>query len=179
MITIISGTNRKNSKTEIVSKTYLELFKKNTDEAVNFFSLDNLPADFLNEAMYSLDGQSIVLAKLQDEIIIPANKFFVVSPEYNGGMPGILKLFLDAISVRENAANFKTKKVGLAGVASGRAGNLRGLDQLTTVFNHVGSIVMPNKLPISGISSVTDDHTVTDEGTLDTMEKQVKDFIAF
>ncbi|MFT6709600.1 MAG: chromate reductase, partial [Flavobacteriales bacterium] len=79
MITIISGTNRKNSKTEIVSKTYLELFKKNTDEAVNFLSLDNLPADFLNEAMYSLDGQSIVLAKLQDEIIIPANKFFVVS----------------------------------------------------------------------------------------------------
>lgn len=179
MITIISGTNRNNSKTEVVSKTYLELFKKNTEEQVNYISMQDLPDDLLHNAMYSPDGQSKALAKIQDDFIIPAGKYFIVSPEYNGGIPGVLKLFLDAISIREYGATFKTKKVGLAGVASGRAGNLRGLDQLTSIFNHTGSVVLPNKLPLSNIGALTDDHTVTDEATLDTMEKQVQEFINF
>ncbi|MFK7810261.1 MAG: NADPH-dependent FMN reductase [Saprospiraceae bacterium] len=179
MITIISGTNRKNSKTKIVAESYLELFKKATDEEVNFLPLCEVSNDMLKDGMYQADGQSEDVARLQDEMILPAQKFFIVSPEYNGGIPGILKLFIDAISVREYKSTFKNKKVGLAGVASGRAGNLRGMDQLTGVFNHVGSIVMPNMLPISGVGGLTNHERVTDEGTLNAMQQQVEEFVAF
>jgi len=179
MITVISGTNRKNSKTRIIAEAYVELFKKETDEPVHFLPLDELPESLMNDVMYSAEGQSKEIGKIQDEIILPANKFFIISPEYNGSYPGILKLFLDAISIREYGATFKGKKVGLAGVASGRAGNLRGMDHLTGVFNHVGSIVFPNKLPLSKVGALTDDHSVTNEDTLETMQKQVAAFVAF
>ena len=179
MITVISGTNRKNSKTKIVAETYLSLFKEATDEEVKLLALCELPDDLIKESMYMADGQSEGIVKLQDELIIPVEKFFIVSPEYNGGMAGILKLFIDAISVRNYQATFKAKKIGLAGVASGRAGNLRGMDQLTGIFNHVGSIVMPNKLPLSGIGNITDGNGVTDEGTLKAMQAQVESFVAF
>jgi chromate reductase, NAD(P)H dehydrogenase (quinone) len=179
MITVISGTNRKNSKTRIVANTYFELFKKATNAPVHFIALDEVPLDFITEHMYKAEGQSKSLADLQNEKLVPANKFFIVSPEYNGGMAGILKLFLDAVSIREYAATFKGKKAGLAGVSSGRAGNLRGLDQLTGVLNHVGTMVMPSSLPISGIEKLTDGTTVTDPGTLQSMTKQVQAFVAF
>jgi NAD(P)H-dependent FMN reductase len=49
-------------------------------------------------------------------------------------VPGSLKLFIDACSVREYKQNFKGKKAALVGIASGRAGNLRGMDHLTGVM---------------------------------------------
>lgn len=179
MITVISGTNRKNSKTRVIAYAYYEFFKKATDEPVHFLALEDLPLDILNENMYAADGQSEALGKMQDEMIIPANKLFIVSPEYNGGVSGILKLFIDAISIREYAATFKGKKAGLAGVASGRAGNLRGMDQLTGILNHVGMTIMPNKLPISALGTITDDSSITDAAALESIEKHVADFVSF
>jgi len=68
----------------------------------------------------------------------------------------------------------------LVGVASGRAGNLRGMDHLTGVFNHVGSIVFPNKLPISNCKDVVDElGDVQDKGALGSMEDQVGAFLAW
>jgi chromate reductase, NAD(P)H dehydrogenase (quinone) len=179
MITIISGTNRKNSQTRIVANTYFELFKKATDAPVHLIALEDVPMDFISEHMYDADGQSKSLSDLQNEKLLPANKFFIVSPEYNGGVAGILKLFLDAVSIREYAATFKGKKAALAGVSSGRAGNLRGLDQLTGILNHLGTMVMPSTLPLSGIDKLTDGSLVTDPGTLQNMTKQVKAFVEF
>ena len=84
--------------------------------------------------------------------MLAADKFWFVFPEYNGGIPGMLKLFLDAISVRAYKATFHGKKACLTGISTGRAGNLRGLDQLTNILNYLQVIVHPNKVPISSIS---------------------------
>jgi NAD(P)H-dependent FMN reductase len=112
--------------------------------------------------------------------MIPANKFLIILPEYNGGIPGVLKMFLDACSVREISKTFDGKKVAMVGLASGRAGNLRGMDHLTAVMNYLGCIVMPNKLPISGLEKMIDKNgQIIDPEMLDAIKKQVKDFIAF
>jgi chromate reductase len=81
----------------------------------------------------------------------------VVSPEYNGSFPGVLKLFLDALSVKDYKKTFSGKRVSLIGVASGRAGNFRGMEHLTGIFNYLNMIVMPNKLPISSVEKVIDE----------------------
>ncbi|MEL6925942.1 MAG: NAD(P)H-dependent oxidoreductase, partial [Bacteroidota bacterium] len=125
-------------------------------------------------------GQTQSLSDIQDRIMIPAGKFVYVMPEYNGGFPGIVKLFIDACSVREYAATFKGKKAALVGVATGRAGNLRGLDHMSGVLNHVGTIVMPNKLPISSISKLQNGHgNIDDPDTLKTLDQYVEDFLSF
>lgn len=179
MITIISGTNRKDSEALLFAHQYAELFRKHTEETVQIIELENIPHDYFYPEMYSSDHQASSIQELQNTMMIPAKKFFFVVPEYNGSFPGALKLFLDACSVREYSPTFKGKKAAIAGIATGRAGNLRGLDQLTHVLNHVGTLVMPNRLPISSIGKLKDNGQITDEATLKTMEAQVVEFLAF
>lgn len=180
MITVISGTNRRGSQTEKFAKQFYKIIKSKTKEQVKYFSMQKLPDDVLHVTMYQNKKQSKSLRKIQEEVMIPADKFLVISPEYNGSFPGVLKLFLDACSIHEYKPTFKGKKAGLVGIASGRAGNLRGMDHLATVFNHVGTEVMGNKLPISKIESLMDSKgKITDENTLSTMEKFVDDFLKY
>ena len=112
--------------------------------------------------------------------MLPAQKFIFISPEYNGSFPGVLKLFLDACSVREYKATFKGKKAALVGIATGRAGNLRGMDHLTGILNHLGIIVLPNKVPISKIDQLYGESgDIADAVTLRLIERHVEEFLAF
>lgn len=179
MITIISGTNRKGSATRTIANYYHEKLQTATKETVKLYALEDLPSDFYHNGMYSADGQNAALGAVQDEFMLSSNKFVIISPEYNGSYPGILKLFLDACSIREYKATFMGKKVGLVGVASGRAGNLRGLDHLTGIFNHVGSQVMPQKLPISGVGALIADGVLINEATQESIANHIANLLAF
>ncbi len=180
MITVISGTNRRQSFTFPVARQFFNLIEKYTSEKVKLLSLENLPLDLFHTGMYNENGQSKSLVKLQNEYMIPADKFLIVMPEYNGGFPGVLKMFIDACSVREYSKTFDSKKVAMVGLASGRAGNLRGMDHLTGVMNYLGCIIMPNKLPISQIEKIIDKNgEIAEKESLNTIKKHVKDFIAF
>lgn len=179
MITVISGTNRKNSKTEIVAKYYYETIKSITGTPVKYFSLQDIPLDTLNPEMYEENGQSSELRKLQDEYLVDAHKWVIISPEYNGSYPGVLKLFLDAVSIRKYKETFKNKKLGLVGVASGRGGNLRGLDQLTNSMNYLGFSVMANKLPLSLIDKSISNEQVSNDATESAILNHAEQFIKF
>ena len=173
MITIISATNRPDSRTEFVSRNLFELIGKHTDEEVNLIKLSEVDPGFIHPKMYEEEFQYPALTKLQDEQIIPADKWIFVSPEYNGSYSGIGKVFIDALSIRKYAQTFKGKKLALVGVATGRAGNLRGLDHLTTSLNYLGMHVYPNRLPLAKIS----DHMV-DDGFNEDMTKVLDGFLA-
>lgn len=174
MITVIAGTNRKGSATSHFAKYVHAQLEKESQEEVKLLDLQDLPHDWFHNLMYSADQQSASLTKVQDEFILPADKFVFIIPEYNGGFPGVIKLFIDACSIREYAKNFKGKKAALMGVASGRAGNLRGMEHLTGVLNYLGTTIMPNRLPISSIDKVlNDEKEIVDEDT----QKVISDFV--
>jgi len=179
MITIISGTNRKNSITGEIAQHYYKVFQELTEQEVKLLNLEEIPLNVLNVDMYSEAGQSKEITVIQDKYLLPAEKFFIISPEYNGSIPGVLKLFLDAVSIRQYKETFNGKKAGLAGVASGRAGNLRGMDHLTSILHHVGTDVMPNKLPLSQITDFMKDGKVVDEGTMGAIRAQVEAFLKY
>lgn len=178
MLTIISGTNRRDSRTHQFAKIYERLFREAGAEDVRFYSLADLPGDIIHVDMYGPEGQSPELARVQDELILPAERLFFILPEYNGGMPGILKLFIDALSIREYAKTFK-KKVAMTGTATGRAGNLRGMDHLTGVMLHMGATVFPNRLPISQMASLLDADGTLNADAEKAMRAQVEGFLAF
>lgn len=180
MITVISGTNRKDNACIKFAKKYQEVLQAQTEEEVKFLALDEIPHDWFFPTMYSEKHQAESLSKLQDDYLIKADKFVIITPEYNGSFPGAMKLFIDACSIRRYKETFRNKKAALVGVATGRAGNLRGMDHLTGVLHHVGTTVMPNHLPISKIKELIDDKgKVIDEKTIAVLEKHAQDFINF
>ena len=116
------------------------------------------------------------VSQILDTYIAPIQKFVVVMPEYNGSFPGILKLFIDAI----HPDLLRRKKVALLGVSSGRAGNLRGMEHLTGVFNYLGVFVHPNRLPVSSVLTLLDDKgAIKDTTTLTVLEKHIVDVVAW
>jgi chromate reductase len=180
MITVFAGTNRKNSRTRLIAEYIYGLLIEQTDEEVRFFSMEDLPADMLSVDMYSEEGQSKELAAIQDEYLVPATKFYFVAPEYNGGIPGALKLFIDACSIRDYAGSFKGgKKAALVGVSGGRSGGLRGLEYMTGFLNYLTINVLPNRLPISLVETLLTDGELTDEAAEKAIQEQVAEFLNF
>ncbi len=180
MITVISGTNRHNSEAFHFAQHYANLLASKTDQPIKLLSLTDIPHDWFHPDMYDKHKQSPSLAALQDEFILPAKKFVYVIPEYNGGFPGALKLFIDACSVRDYKANFFGKKAALVGIATGRAGNLRGIEHLTGILHHVGTVVLPQILPISSIEKLMDGQgNISDPATLLALERQADALLTF
>lgn len=178
MIGVITATNRPNSISQIFSDTYYnKLISKNID--VLQFNLTSLPYDMFHPEMYSGHGMSDSLKEIQEKYIFPVQKFVIVVPEYNGTFPGVFKLFIDSISVRENKRNFFGKKIILVGVSDGRAGNLRGLDQIANFMNYLGANIMPNRLPFSKINNLINNNQIVDLETLHTIDNHINEIINY
>jgi len=180
MITVIIGSNRSGSATGVFGRYIYQNLRDSTAEEVKLFDLAELPGDLISPQMYSQRQQSEELVAIQDSYFIPAGKFWFVVPEYNGSFPGSLKVLIDAMSIRALKETFYGKKACLTGVASGRAGNLRGMDHLCDVLNHLEVIVLPLKLPISEINKLLDpDKRITDPETLQVIAEQRDKFLKF
>ncbi len=177
MITIISGTNRPNSKTKLIADyVYQQIAQSGSPAAL--LDLVDLNVPLLQADMYTPNGQHPMISKLQSEYIEQAQLLVIISPEYNGSFPGILKLFIDAVSAKAYKTTFGGKKAALIGVASGRAGNFRGMEHLTGILNYLNITVMPNKLPVSSVSTFIQDNQVSAE-LAKTLDAFVEELIAF
>jgi len=166
MITIISGTNRSDNNTKKVALEYQRLLKEKNIET-RILALDE----------FNLTQRDLVFIQVETELLIPADKFIIIMPEYNGSYPGILKLMIDNSDV---AKVWWYKKVLLTGVSTGRAGNLRGMEHLTGSLLHMKMLVHPNRLPISVVDRLMDsnDH-FTDVLTLQAIHSQLDQFLNF
>lgn len=180
MITIISATNRPQSECLKLSRLAFNLVKSKTSEDVQLLDMSSIPYDWIHPDMYNKNKVSESLNKIIDQYLTPASKWLIISPEYNGSYPGILKLFLDACSVTPLKKNIFPKKAALIGVASGRAGNLRGMDHLTGVLNYLGFILYPDKLPISSIKTLQDtEGNISNPDAITALEKFLDNAIKF
>ena len=144
MITIISGTNRDNNETLRVSNYYS---KKLTEKGIENQVLDlcTLPADFIYNGIYGKKNDAFF--EIVDKYVLDIDKLVIISPEYNGSFPGVLKCFIEGWNPKKTPG----KWAALVGVAAGRQGNSRGMDDLTNVLNYLQINVVPVKIPISQI----------------------------
>lgn len=165
MYTIISGTNRVGSHTEKVAKEYQRILKEKGVPA-NLFTLKNFNPLSRNDKFL----------KAESQFLIPAKKFIFIIPEYNGSYPGVLKTMIDNSDIRKA---WFFKKALLAGVATGRAGNLRGMDHLADTLNYLKMTVHYNKLPISRIDKVLDENGKLNEETVKAVNNQLDEFLKF
>jgi chromate reductase, NAD(P)H dehydrogenase (quinone) len=171
MVTVISGTNRKNNRTLIFAKRYSEILTSKGVE-VRLLSLEILNNISLTEIY---DYYSPRIDQIVQDYIRPAKAIVVLVPEYNAGIPGVLKLLIDAVKPSE----FVEKRIALVGISSGRSGNIRGIDQLTNIFHYIGADVLPYKLPLARIDELLSENKeeIIDKSTIEALGIQAEKLI--
>lgn len=149
MICIVSGTNRKGSNTRKVAQCYMDMLEAQ-GAVVELIDLALLPEDIAFAELYGKRTQEYKVDFIQK--VEKARKLVFVMAEYNGGFPGILKLFID--SLPPNVLHHK--KAGLIGLSSGHTGAMRPMDQFTNVLNYLQVDVISNKPKLSYIEEMID-----------------------
>ncbi|MFB8788054.1 MAG: NAD(P)H-dependent oxidoreductase [Potamolinea sp.] len=82
-----------------------------------------------------------------------ADGILIVTPEYKGGYPGVLKNALDYLEPQA----LRYKPIGICTVSSGGFGGLNCLTQLQLVCLALGGLPIPDKLPVSNVQDVFDE----------------------
>jgi len=77
------------------------------------------------------------------DAIREADAVLFVTPEYNHGVPGVMKNALDWASRPPRAAPLGAKPVGIIGASPGQTGSARGQSQLRQAFEFTNSYCMP------------------------------------
>jgi chromate reductase, NAD(P)H dehydrogenase (quinone) len=171
-LTVICGTNRDNSFTHKVSLYYQKILQNKGIES-KLLTMSDMPKDIAFGEVFG--KRSGYFDDLIRTAIEPCDHFILISPEYNGSFPGILKVFIDAV----HPSKWHDKKFCLTGVSSGRAGNLRGMEHLTNILNYLKVHVYHNKLPISQIDKIFEGTEPSSEETIQAIDKQIDGFLKF
>ena len=151
MITILSGTNRPGSRARRVADYYATLLAELGAEC-QLLDLAELPADFVSTALYANAGTHPEFNRLA-ALLAASSHWVVVTPEYNGSFPGVLKAFIDGLPY---PGAFQGKKAALVGLSSGGQGGLLAMTHLTDVLMYLGTAVLPQRVRLPFISQDLD-----------------------
>jgi chromate reductase, NAD(P)H dehydrogenase (quinone) len=163
---IISGTNRKDSNTRKVAHQYHDGLSER-----------NIHSEILTLEDMDLSRHTPAFDAMEKQTLQPAKKFIFIAPEYNGSIPGVLKTLLDLSDYKKT---WQWKKALLVGISTGRSGNVRGLEHLTSILNFMKVVVHPNKLPISSVHQLLNGKKVIDDtDTVSAINTQIDEFIKF
>jgi chromate reductase len=149
MIVIISGTNRPGSNTHKVTAK-VEAMHTSLGVKTQLLDLALLPPEIISPASYAEKPAAL---KPFTDAILAADGLVIVTPEYNGSVPGILKLFIDMLPFPES---FEARPVCFVGVAAGIWGALRPVEQLQAIFGYRNAHIFPERVFISGVVKMLD-----------------------
>lgn len=161
---IISGTDRPNSNALRVSKYVQQLYQKDGIDA-GIIDLQEFPLDLVSGGKY---GEELPLVDEFVDQAVTADGLVVVCPEYNGGYPGILKLFIDYLPFPNS---LDKKPIALIGEANGAFGAMRAVEQLQQVFGYRHAHIFPERVFISRVSENFDE----EEGIKNQLQQQLLD----
>lgn len=178
MISLFSCSNKLNSNSSVIVSFISDLLNS-LNQAHIVLNLNDLPEGWIHNEMYEEHGMHHEIKELERKFFQGAEKFIFIIPEYNGSFPGILKTFIDAVSVRDYQDTFENKKACLIGLSAGKAGNLRGLEHFSGILNYLGTTVYPNKLPLSSIETLLEKVKLIDEDSRIQIESLIEKFVNY
>lgn len=153
---IISGTDRPNSNALRISKYVQKLYRKDGIRA-EITDLQEFPTEKVAGGKYGQD-----LAEVDGFVnqAVKADGLVVVCPEYNGGYPGILKLFIDYFPFPDS---LNRKPIALIGEADGAFGAMRAVEQLQQVFGYRNAHIFPERVFIPRVNEMFDENNGIDD----------------
>ena len=173
MIALLIATNRPGSNTEKVAERVAEIYKAK-GSPLEVVDLHNLPPEIFAPSSYAEKPASF--APFQDTLT-RASGVVVVTPEYNGGFPGVFKYFIDML---EFPATFKGKPFAFVGLSAGGGGAVRPIEQFSTLVTYLRGINYPVSVSIPGINGHLDEKfRLKTPEIIERLEKQADGFIKF
>lgn len=145
-IPIILGTAREGRQSEKVANFILEEADKT-----------GLKSEIIDARDYRIEAtdntqQSSIAQKLSEKIA-RADGLIIVSPEYNHGYPGELKMMLDLLYQQ-----YHKKPLGICGVSAGGLGGSRMVEQLRLVAIELHMVPIREALYFSAAQNLFDEN---------------------
>lgn len=172
-ILIVSGTNRPGSNTHKIATVVLGHYQR-LNVAAEIYSLCDLPAAIFEPTSYATKPPAFVPVQQK---VLDAAGLHIVTPEYNGSFPGVLKYFIDMLKFPES---FDRKPVAFVGGANGIWGALRPVEQLQHIFGYRNAHIYPDRVFIPGVKAKFDEAgRLTDTAIDQRLAVQAEGFATF
>lgn len=174
---IISGSDRPNANALRISAYLKKRYEALGDGEieVGIINLQHFPTAAVEGGKYG--------SKTPKEVrdfsrpLLLADGLVIVCPEYNGGYPGILKLFIDYLPFPES---LDKKPVAFVGEANGAFGAMRAVEQLQQVAGYRNAHVFPERVFISRVNKNFDEEEgIRDDLQQELLDSQVTNFARF
>jgi NAD(P)H-dependent FMN reductase len=173
VIALIVGTNRPGSNTRKVARHVEEIYT-GLKIPLRVIDLAKLPSEIFSPTSYAEKPKAF---QPFAETILNAAGLHVVTPEYNGGIPGVLKYFIDMLKFPES---FIHRPVCFVGLAAGMWGALRPVEQLQAIFGYRNAYLYPDRVFLPNIGDLLDDAgRLKDAELLERLRTQVTGFVEF
>jgi chromate reductase, NAD(P)H dehydrogenase (quinone) len=173
MITLLIGTNRPGNNSRKIARHIEEIYGE-LKVPLRVLDLAQLPPEIFLPSSYAEKPKSF---QPFTEAILQCSGLHVISPEYNGGIPGVLKYFIDMLKFPES---FERKPVCFTGVAAGIWGALRPIEQLQAIFGYRNAFIYPERVFLPQIHGLIDENgRLKNPELLDRLRKQAAGFVDF
>ena len=173
MITLIVGTNRPGSNTRRVARHVEEIYAR-LKTPLHVLDLAQLPPEIFSASSYAEKPKSF---EPFAQAILRSAGLHVVTPEYNGSMPGVLKYFIDMLKFPES---FIKRPVCFVGLSAGIWGALHPIEQLQAIFGYRNAYIFPERVFLPGINDLLDDDGgLKDPELVKRLTNQVEGFVGF
>lgn len=160
-IPVILGTARENRVSEKIAQFVFaeaQKFGQGTGWNTEFVDIRDYPATKTDKEHKNAGWEKIVEG---------ADAFIIVSPEYNHGYPGELKMFLDNLY-----GEYSRKAFAVCGVSDGGMGGVRMVEQLRLVLLDFHAVPIANAVYFSKAPELFDESgTMKDPSYADRLKK--------
>jgi len=172
-MTLIVGTNRPASNTRKVARQIEEIYA-DLKVPLHVLDLAGMPSEIFSPDSYATKPKTF---EPFSEGVLRASGLHVVTPEYNGSVPGVLKYFIDMLKFPES---FIRRPVCFVGVSAGIWGALRPIEQLQAIFGYRNAYIYPERVFLPGINDLLDESgRLKDADLIQRIRTQAEGFVDF
>jgi NAD(P)H-dependent FMN reductase len=164
-VPVIIGSIRRGRKSPLAARFIVERLKGSGKFEPDLIDLAEYDLPIMEERQRYRDDSPPAVVEMGAKLA-RADAIVVVSPEYNGGYPGVLKNALDYF-----LPEYKRKPIGIVTVSEGDFGGISAMAQLRLIFLHMGAYPVAHRMSVSRVQDAFDDNDKAKDPLLDKAAK--------
>ena len=158
-IPVILGSIRRQRESVKVARFVIGCLKQRSTVETELLDLKELDLPMMEERLRFRDDAGPNLVEFSARIA-RATSILIVTPEYSGGYPGVLKNALDYLR-----PEYKRKPFGIVTVSAVATGGILCLSSLRQIILHMGGVPIPASLLVANVQQAFDaEGNPTDSG---------------